>query len=138
VSAGIFFVLAGAVSLPPPAQTFESGIFTVSPEQCVWRTGDNPEWAAASLDESGWLPFSAWEFNVAEPRVWVRCHIDSAAFPEPGSPEAQVRIGAAYEVFLNGASIARNGNVESGNFSMNLIRVFPLAVHAREAGSNLG
>jgi hypothetical protein len=38
----LFLLLAGAASLPLRAQTIEPGIFAISPEQCVWRTGDDP------------------------------------------------------------------------------------------------
>ena len=34
----LFVALPGAL----PAQT----VLTVSPQQCVWRAGDNPTWAA--------------------------------------------------------------------------------------------
>ena len=50
---GSLFALPGALA----AQT----IVTVSPQQCVWRAGDNPAWAAPNLDETGWQPYTHWK-----------------------------------------------------------------------------
>ncbi len=112
------------VALPGvlPAQT----IITVSPQQCAWHAGDDPAWAAPNLDETGWQPYSSLRPDSSGPRIWVRCHLDSAAFAQSDDPAVQVRLGAAYEVFLNGTFIARNGNLNSGNFGINLIRIFPV------------
>jgi hypothetical protein len=112
------------VALPGalPAQT----IVTVSPQQCVWRAGDNPAWAAPSLDEIGWQPYTQFPLSPDQPHFWIRCHLDPAAFRNLDHPAVQIRALTAYEAFFNGISIARNGNLESGNFRMNLIRVFPV------------
>jgi phosphoserine phosphatase RsbU/P len=101
------------------------GIVSISPQRCVWRAGDNPGWAAPDLNESGWQPLTKWEAQPNQPRIWVRCHIDPAALPTLDDPAVQVRLLAAYEVFLNGASIGRNGDLKNGLFSMDSIRIFP-------------
>jgi phosphoserine phosphatase RsbU/P len=107
------------------AQSSAPGIFAISPQQCVWHAGDDPAWAAPSLDESGWQPLTQWEAHSYQPRIWARCHIDPAAFRNFDHPAMQVRLLAAYEVFLNGVPIGRNGDLKNGLFSMDSIRIFP-------------
>ena len=52
---------------PWPVAAFGQSIITISPQQCVWRAGDNPAWAAENLDQTGWQPFSQWKIPVLEP-----------------------------------------------------------------------
>jgi hypothetical protein len=87
------------------AQAKDSGTVTITPQQCVWRAGDNPAWTSADLDEAGWQPYSSWKVSPSEPRIWIRCHVDSAALSKSDNPAVQVRLPAAYELFLNGAPI---------------------------------
>ena len=118
--------LALLFALALPLAASAQGIVTVSPQQCVWRTGDDGNWAAASLDESGWLPYSGFTLNSSQPRFWIRCHLDPSTFSGLEHPAVQVRFFGAYEVFVNSASIARNGDLASGHFHVNSIRVFPV------------
>ncbi len=104
-----------------PAQT----ILTVSPQQCVWRAGDDPSWAAPNLDESGWQPYTNWRLNPAEPRIWVRCHADLSALRGTAHLALQASVPAAYELYGNGQLIGAAGELRSGNFSMDTIRSFP-------------
>jgi hypothetical protein len=46
-------------------------------------------------------------------------------------------MAAAYEVFLNGSPIARNGNLRGGFFEMDFIRIFPLPSGTLGHGDNL-
>jgi hypothetical protein len=41
-----------------PAALAAQSVITIAPQQCVWRGGDDPGWAAPQLDETGWLPYS--------------------------------------------------------------------------------
>ena len=109
------------------AQAKDSGTVTITPQQCVSRAGDNPAWTSADLDEAGWQPFSSWKVSPSEPRIWIRCHVDSAALSKSDNPAVQVRLPAAYELFLNGAPIGRNGDLHSGFFTMDSIRIFPFS-----------
>ena len=112
-------------------------ILTVQPQQCVWRAGDNLAWAAPALDESGWQPYAQWKLNPAEPRLWVRCRIDSPFPANLHDPALEISMDAAYEAFLNGTSIARGGNLSSGQISMDRIRVFPVPRQLARPGSNV-
>jgi len=116
-----------------PAQSVEA----ISPQRCAWRAGDNPVWAEPSLDESGWQHYAQWKLNSDEPRIWVRCHLNPAALGNLDHPTVQIRMATAYDVFLNGVSIARNGNPATGNVSMNLTRVFAVPRAAIAPSSNL-
>jgi hypothetical protein len=118
-------LLFAALLATPSALTAQSDL-TISPSQCVWRQGDNPAWAAPDLDESAWAPFSGWKFDPSEPRFWIRCSLDPTTFRGVEHPGLQVNMLAAYEAFLNGASIARNGNLSSGGFSTDSIRTYPV------------
>ena len=108
------------------AQSSASAITVISPQQCVWHAGDDPAWGAPSLDEYGWQPLTQWEAHSYQSHVWLRCHIDPAALSTLTHPAVQVQLLAAYEVFLNGAPIGRNGDLRNGFFSMDSIRIFSL------------
>lgn len=119
--------LALTAVLFPTAWSAFGQATVVSPQSCVWRAGDNPAWAALALDESSWQPYPNWTLNSSQPRIWIRCHLDAAALQKLERPAVQIRMFAAYEAFLNGIAFARNGNLDNGEFGMNLIQVFPLS-----------
>lgn len=102
-----------------PAQS----LLTISPNQCVWRTGDNLAWAASVLDESAWRPASEWK-QLTGPRVWVRCHADLSAFAAANSPALQIGTRSAYELFLEGNLIGREGDLRTGAISEDNLRRF--------------
>ncbi len=113
-----------------PAVLLSQPILTVSPQQCVWHAGDDPAWAAPSLDESAWRPYTQWKrfsLNPDEPHYWVRCHADLSALHGMAHPAIQVSLLAAYKLFVNGVPIGGAGNLSTGHFSMNSIRSYPLA-----------
>jgi len=121
-------LVIGMVSVAP-AESVVSGILTVPASQCVWRAGDNPSWAAPSLDESNWKPFTTWKLsnlNPEEPHFWVRCHADLSRLSSMAQPAIQVQFLPAYQIFVNGEQIGGAGDLRSGHFSMNSIRSFPL------------
>jgi len=106
------------------------GIISIPLQQCVWRAGDNPAWAAPNLDETGWQPYAQWKLNPDQPRIWVRCHADLSVLRGMRHPAMQISLYAAYQLYVDGALIGRAGNLRSGNFSMNTIRSFALPAAA--------
>ncbi len=126
LAAGLLVVAPLILPIALPGALSAQTIMTVSPQQCVWRAGDDPAWAAPNLDETGWQPCAQFALRPDQPHIWIRCRLDPAAFRTLDHPAVQIRALAAYEVFLNGVSIAHNGNLENGNFAMNSIRVFPV------------
>ncbi len=116
--------------LPWPVAAFGQSIITISPQQCVWRAGENPAWAAPGLNESGWQPSSQWKIPVLEPHLWARCPADLGALRGTAHPAIQVTLQAAYELFVNGVRIGGAGNMRNGFYSMNTIRQYPLPAAA--------
>ncbi len=119
-----------------PAALPAQSVISIANEQCVWHEGDDPGWAVPNLDESGWKPYSTIKLDPDEPRFWVRCHLDPG-LQNLDHPAVQVRMFSAYEVFVNGVSIARNGNLTSGHVHMNLVRVFPIPQNNLSQSSNV-
>ena len=98
----------------------------IAPDRCVWHTGDDPAWAAPAFDDSTWLPYSSWQQNPPQPQIWIRCHVDLSPLRNSAQPALQVRLYAAYELFVNGNQLGAAGNLRSGQFSLDLIRNWPL------------
>src|ERR1035437_450489 len=116
--------LALLLLLVPSALPAQS-ILEVSPQQCVWRAGDDPAWAAPTFDDSAWQPYTQWKLNPNHPRIWVRCHADLSALRGTEHLALQASVPAAYELYANAEPIGAAGNLRSGNFSMDTIRSFP-------------
>ncbi len=112
------------------AQSAGSGIINITPQQCVWRAGDNLAWAAPDLDESGWQPYTNWKLDPSEPHIWVRCHADLSFLRGILQPAVQVSLLAAYQLYVDGVLIGSAGDVNSGNFNMDTIRSHPLPLNA--------
>ena len=49
-------------------------VLAVSPQQCVWRAGDDPAWASPGLDESAWKPMPSTGLTDLA-HLWVRCRV---------------------------------------------------------------
>ncbi len=101
-------------------------VFSVAASQCVWHAGDNPAWAAASLDESGWQPYSQWKANDNPPQLWVRCHADLSSLQGVAQPAVQDPLSTLpHRLSLDGQLMGGAGNLHNGNFSINAIRSYP-------------
>jgi len=103
-------------------------LLTIAPENCVWHAGDDASgalhWAAPDLDESGWKPYSIWKLNPDEPRIWIRCHVDLSPLHATARPALQLTVRAAYELFVNGSPAGAFGNMQTGNFTADVVRLF--------------
>jgi hypothetical protein len=107
-----------------PAALAAQSIVTVSPQQCVWRAGDDPSWAAPNLNDSTWQPYAQWT-QPDQPHYWVRCHADLSPLQGLAHPAIQLTLYAAYQFYLDGELIGEAGNLRSGNYSLNSIQRFP-------------
>jgi hypothetical protein len=103
------------------------GILSVPPQQCVWRAGDNPAWARPSLDEAGWHLWSAWNPASLQPRLWIRCDADLSSLQSTPRPALQIQLYAAYEIYVDGRLIGSVGTLQTGAFTMDTIREWPLS-----------
>jgi sigma-B regulation protein RsbU (phosphoserine phosphatase) len=125
-----------------PLTTFGQSMVTVSPQQCVWRAGDNPAWSATTLDESGWQPSAQWKLPFEEPHLWARCHADLRLLRGTAHPAIQISLGGtyqprpdgAYQLFVNGVRIGGAGDMRTGFVSMNSIRQYPLPAAFLQSG----
>lgn len=121
---GVALFIAMALSTPS-AFCARLTVLTIPLQGCVWRAGDNPDWAAPALDESGWLPYTSHQ-QVLQPHLWIRCHAALSPIADLEEPALQVRLYAAYEVYVDGRMIGTSGNLHSASFGMNLIQQWPL------------
>ncbi len=124
-----------AVSFPVAAQA--QSVVTISPQQCVWHSGDNPASGTTNLDEKTWQPLSAWERQTSASRFWIRCHADLSSMNSIAHPALQVAFYDAYRLYLNGTVIGSAGNLDQGSFNMNAIRSFPVATGSVSSGSSI-
>ena len=122
--------------LAAPLGGSAQSLVTVSPQQCVWREGDDVTWAAPNLDEPGWKPYADWKLNPNEPRIWVRCEADFTSLTNTTRPALQVNQLGAYQLYLNGRPIGSSGNIASGAYSENYIETFPIATGDLAPGAN--
>jgi hypothetical protein len=125
----IFLVAAPALAALAPlrAQSVNPGIRIVPPQQCVWHDGDDPRWAAANLDESGWQPLAAWKLPTT-PHYWIRCHADLSWLRTLAQPSLAIYHNTAFQVYLNGALAGTNGNPATGFARVYSYLIFPVEV----------
>jgi len=101
------------------AQTFDASSLR-EPAQLgtIWliHAGDNPAWAQTDFDDSGWTPFNSRSdlkklFPDNHPEVvWYRLRVK--VIPgQTGLALMEHMISSAFEIYLNGQSIMRNGKV---------------------------
>jgi hypothetical protein len=118
--------LALALLCLPLSAVFAQSPVVIPPEQCVWRAGDNPAWAASDLDETGWQPFTAWHLDGRSPHIWIRCHADLSPLAGLAHPALQFEDGRAFEAFLNGQLIGSSGDLSAGWYTGGIAPVLPL------------
>ena len=85
-----------------------SAQFTQVPDsQCVYRLGDNPAWAAANVDPSGWKPYTDYHETGDAYVLWVRCR---ATFDTNGIQQPVLVVGndgpEETQLFVDGKSAA--------------------------------
>ena len=126
-AADFCLVALTVLSLALPGALVAQSVIEVLPQQCVWRAGNDPAWAAPNLDEAGWGPYAEWKLQPGQTHIWVRCHPDLSSLAATAHPAIQVTLFGAYRLYLNGTEIGGAGNMRSGDFSVNAIRAYPVA-----------
>ncbi|HUX44989.1 MAG TPA: PP2C family protein-serine/threonine phosphatase [Terracidiphilus sp.] len=111
-------------------------LVSVSTQQCVWRAGDNPAWAAPNLNKTGWQSSAQWKLPLAEPHLWARCRADLGSLLGTAHPAIQISLAGAYQLFVNGVRIGGAGNIRTGFYSMDTIRQYPLPAAALQSQPN--
>jgi hypothetical protein len=114
---------------------------SIPTQQCVYHDGDDPDgsknWSSPSLDQSAWRPLNQRQPSFTEPRYWIRCRADLASLRTVSQTAIQIRLGSAYELYLDGARIGAAGNIDSGDYSLNVIRSFPISPAQLPPGRSL-
>ena len=120
-----------ALHVPLLAQT----ALSVDPTACVYREGDDPRWAAANLDESGWLPLAIWPaVATPTPNFWLRCRVQSAQLAPDVQPALQVTGDQAYEIYIDGQPAGSFGNLSTGVHTVGQIRDYTSPALIRRNG----
>jgi hypothetical protein len=95
---------------------------SIAPRHCVWKEGDDPRWAAPSLDESDWKPVSEWTGTATPtPFFWLRCSFEPGRLAPAVGPQLQVSGDLAWRVFASGRAIAESGNLDTGEHIVGLV-----------------
>jgi len=96
-------------------------------DQCVYRLGDNPAWAAVNVDPSGWKPYTDYRETGDAYVMWVRCR---ASFDASGIERPLVIVGSDgredSELFVDGEPARRVGPV---NRPVWIYSTMPVAGH---------
>jgi|GEM_PF-1279817 len=79
-------------------------------DQCVYRLGDNPAWAAVNVDPSGWKPYTDYRETGDAYVMWVRCRasFDTSGIQHPvvvASSDGPVQS----QLFIDGQPASRVG-----------------------------
>jgi hypothetical protein len=98
---------------------------------CVHKVGDDPAWARADFNDRDWqtdLP------PITNSYSWTRCRLDLRSLP--AGAKWQINVGAmgAWELFVDGARIAVNGDIGSGFARNNSFYLDPLQVDVGHLG----
>ena len=110
-----------------PLSAMGEAVVELQPQHCVWHPGDDASWAAPVHEESDWRPLTEWKLKPGESKIWIRCHADLSRLEIASSVSAEVQLYGAYELYVNGEKVGGSGNLDSGNFSMNVVRAVPIA-----------
>jgi hypothetical protein len=123
----ILLFLAALLVACLPRLAAAQAVLTLTSQDCVYNPGDNPAWAAATLEDSAWRPYSQWRADMSQPRLWVRCHLSLSNLLSVSQPVIQIRFYGPYELYLDGKLIGGSGNLATGDFSLNAIRSYTVA-----------
>ena len=118
--------IIAAILLLLPAGLAAQSALSIPPQQCVWRQGDDPGWAAPHLDDSNWKPASEWrDLSTVAPDFWLRCRFEPNLLAPAVNPQLQVSGDLAWQVFADGRLIGASGNVVTGAHTVGLATDYP-------------
>jgi hypothetical protein len=130
----LILIAAGCLCGKPEPAKAES--LTVTPARCVYRLGDDLRWAQPGLDETGWvasLP-SPTRTLPASPYHWSRCRLDLRSLAQTGPVYLQIEEFAAWEAYVDGEKLASFGNLQTGQYSWDLVQRFPIPQRLADRG----
>jgi len=97
------WLLAAIVALP--VSLCAQAIVPIPPEQCVYKVGDDPRWAAADLDESGWTPETQYKLTGDMTVLWLPCHTNTNLTGAQQPAVWILAVDSAMQAFVNGRPI---------------------------------
>jgi len=118
-------------SVPNSVLLFPSSLaaptaLSIAPKHCVWKEGDDPRWAAPSLEESDWKPVTEWRrLATPTPFFWLRCSFEPGRLASAVEPQLQVSGDLAWQVFADGRMIGESGNLATGHHTAGLAIDYP-------------
>lgn len=97
----------------------------VEATNCVYREGDDPQWAQPEYDDSGWD--NSPPQGVAQSRfLWRRCRIDATPLRGIAPLFLQIRIPYAWTVSVDGIAAGSFGNLQTGSVTLDLTQLVPI------------
>ena len=97
----------------------------VEATNCVYREGDDPQWAQPAYDDSGWDKSPPQ--GVAKSRfLWRRCRIDASPLRSRAPLFLQIRSPFAWTVSMDGIAAGSFGNLQTGSVTLDLTQLVPI------------
>lgn len=94
----------------------------VEATNCVFREGDDPQWARPDFDDSGWDKSPPQ--NLAQSRfLWRRCRIDATPLRGLAPLILQIRSPFAWTVSVEGIAAGSFGNLQTGSVTLELTQL---------------
>ncbi len=92
---------------------------------CVFREGDDPQWAQPKYDDSGWD--NSPPRGVVQSRfLWRRCRIDATPLRGLAPLFLQIRSPFAWKVSVDGIAAGSFGNLQTGSVTLDLTKLVPI------------
>jgi hypothetical protein len=110
-----YWLLASIFALP--VSLGAQAIVYIPPQQCVYKVGDDPGWAAAVLDESDWKPETQYKLTGDMTVLWLRCHTNANLTTTQQPAVAFTWNVSPLQAFVNGRPIGEVPDTGSGHSS---------------------
>ena len=122
LSVGLLSFALVPAAIPLAAQS----VITVPLQHCLWHAGDNPAWSALDLDDSAWQRLSS-ETLPDSAYFWIRCRLPLDDLHAVARPALSTTASAAYQEYVQGNLIAEVGNLHSGHYTQDIVRIQSLS-----------
>jgi len=100
-------VLLFAVALANPLTASSTSAADLRSGQFLFQAGDSMDWAVRTFDDSAW----SFDQPVTDDHWWCRIHVETVEFGLEESLHLRARMLGAWELYLDGRLIGRNGTV---------------------------
>lgn len=119
----IALFILGVLSLSGAELLRAQPALAIDPTGCVYREGDDLQWAATNLDESAWQPIATWSgVATRTPYYWLRCRFQPGLLAEVVPRTLQITGDLSYEVYIDGQWAGSFGNIHTGDHTVGALR----------------